>query len=97
MLTLTREQTILFLNAVANGLQRGSSRLAAQQKWIPQNFQPADRPCKSSLYGLKHQFENGTRYYLHEDEMAEAFRANGIKVVGEKVYAKRKKGTQINY
>ena len=81
---------VLFLNTLANGLQRGVSRLKAQTEWIPTNFVPANRPHQSSLYGLKHQFENGTRYYLHEDEMAMAFRANGIKVEGERVYAKRR-------
>ena len=79
------------MNAFVNGLARGVSRLKAQNEWVPANFVPARRPYWSSLYGLKHQFENGSRYYLHEDEMAEAFRANGIKVVGEKVYAKRKR------
>jgi len=81
---------VILLNAFVNGLQRGVSRLKAQRKWVPANFVPARRPYSSSLYSLKHQFEHGTRYYLHEDEMAEAFRANGIKVEGEKVYAKRR-------
>ena len=80
----------IFLNVFVNGLARGVSRLKAQRDWVPANFVPARRPYSSSLYSLKHQFENGTRYYLHEDEMAEAFRANGINIVGEKVYAKRR-------
>jgi hypothetical protein len=79
----------IFLNVFVNGLARGVSKLKAQQEWIPAAFVPAHRPYRSSLYGLKHQFENGTRYYLHADEMAEAFRANGIKVIGGRVYAKR--------
>jgi hypothetical protein len=87
MLVETIGEAIL-LNAFVNGLARGVSRLKAQREWVPENFVPARRPYRSSLYGLKHQFENGTRYYLHSDEMAEAFRANGITVEGEKVYAK---------
>jgi hypothetical protein len=81
---------VIFLSSIVNGLARGVSRLKAQNEWVPENFMPARRPYRSSLYGLKHQFENGTRYYLHEDEMAEAFRANGITVIGEKVYAKKR-------
>jgi hypothetical protein len=79
----------IFLNDIANGLQRGVSRIKAQQEWIPQNFIAARRPYQSSLRSLKHEFEHRTRYYLHEDEMAKAFRANGIRVIGGKVYAKR--------
>ena len=92
MLVETMAEAIL-LNMLVNGLARGVSKLKAQQEWIPASFVPARRPYQSSLYGLKHQFENGTRYYLHEDEMAEAFHANGIKVEGEKVYVKRKRGS----
>jgi hypothetical protein len=86
---IDREGEILLLSVLANGLQRGVSRIKAQQEWIPQNFIAARWPYPSSLRSLKHQFEHRTRYYLHEDEMAKAFRANGIKVIGENVYAKR--------
>jgi hypothetical protein len=80
----------VFWNAFVNGLQRGVSRLKAQHEWVPQNFVRASRPYQSSLRSLKHLFEHGTRYYLHEDEMARAFRANGIRVVGGRVYAKQR-------
>lgn len=78
-----------FLNMVANGLARGVSKMAAQEEWIPKHFVPAKRPDRSSIYSIKHEFEDGTRYYLHAEEMAEAFRANGIRVIGNKVFAKR--------
>lgn len=78
-----------FVNMVANGLARGVSKMAAQEEWIPKHFVPANRPDRSGLNSIKHEFEDGTRYYLHVEEMAEAFRANGIRVIGSKVYAKR--------
>ena len=81
----------IFLNAFVNGLARGVSKLKAQREWIPANFVPARRPYQQSLRSLKHEFEHGSRYYLHQDQMSTAFRANGIKVRGERVYAKRKK------
>lgn len=78
-----------FINMVANGLARGVSKMAAQKEWIPRHFVPAKCPDRSSLYSIKHEFEDGTRYYLHVEQMAEAFRANGIRVIGNKVFAKR--------
>ena len=80
---------IEFQHQIALNLARYVSKMAAQKEWIPQHFIPANRPDRSSLDSIIHQFENGTRYYLHADEMAEAFRANGIRVDGNKVYAKR--------
>jgi hypothetical protein len=88
MLVETRAEAI-FLNMIVNGLARGVSRLKAEREWIPANFVPARQPYRQSLRSLKHEFEHGSRYYLHEDEMARAFRVNGIAIKGERVYGKR--------
>ena len=64
-----------------------SINLCAARKWIADHLRPAKRPYRRGLYGLKHAFEwDGWGRYIRQGDFADLLAAQGIRVVGQRVY-----------
>jgi hypothetical protein len=70
-----------------HGLDRDISRRVAE-RWIAEHLAPSKRPNRLGLDYWRSCVEHDTHRYVPASIMRPALEANGIKVVGDRIYVK---------
>jgi hypothetical protein len=87
---LTPDETdmlVMILVGFWHGLDRDISRRVAE-RWIAEHLAPSKRPNRLGLDYWRSCVEHDTHRYVPASIMRPALEANGIKVVGDRIYVK---------
>jgi hypothetical protein len=80
----------LILTGLWLGLDRDLSRREAE-RWIARHLTPSERPHPLGIHWLRSLVEHESHRYVPASLMRPALEAKGVKVVGDRVFAKEVK------
>jgi hypothetical protein len=84
------DMLVMILVSLWHGLDRDVSRRVAE-RWIATHLTPSQRPHPLGIHWLRSLVEHESHRYVPASLMRAALEAKGVKVVGDRVFAKEVK------